>query len=530
MCNQVESSLERVKLVLNLWIKQYNEVLQETNDKESTIAIGMNEFDEFSTNIRAYAKEVSDKHLTDVNPKLAIEVMKLAEKKEENLKEGLDRLYVPLFKLERLVKYVQNLGIKGISLQQGKQEQPMYAEAIKQTTIKWVNIFNEAYVRKADKVLLNSLDFWVFYESLQKYFTNEKGTTIEQVSRNIHMLLEKLNTKRLDEVNNKNSDYFPVTEVQFEQLMLFVNKEVNPIVLPSKEKGVVGGITNKDGKIAILEEQLASVQHKLKIECIEHEKTKESMNAKIDDLYNTISELTDDLVTATEKADDLAKTLGYAVHDNKLLETHEEMIAFDTETNLPPMGNMHEGTFFGNIPFVGGCMAKHEYPSTNSIIAGKPANGKNMYVATGLRELAEENGLMKENKESQELNLKEDKSENKCKGLKLKGNIVEQMKEQGLLVDFGPSFPDKFTKEPNMEQQIGKQILENYNSMSPEFKKMVGIQTFIAFMRQMADMKMAEDVAEQSQTSNPFGEDVISLLKKQKNLPVFVVTHNGKTK
>ncbi|MEC2463478.1 hypothetical protein P9X10_01005 [Bacillus cereus] len=511
MTNLNQSSLDLVKQVLNVWIKQYNEILQETNDKESTMAISINEFDELYGNIKEYVRDVHNEYLSEVNPKLAVELMKLTERKSDNLKEGLDRMYVPLYKFERLVKYVQNLGIKGISLQQGKQEQSLYVEAIKQTMTKWVNVFNEAYMRRAKQVRINNLDFWTFYESLQKYFKNEKGTTIAQVSQNMHMLLEKLNTRRLEEVSQHNNDYFPITESQFEQLMLFVNNEVEPTILTPDTKEVKGSEDEVEESVEELQAKIEKLKKNLESERKDHCETKESMRTEIDGLYDTISQLTDDLVDATEKADDLAKTLGYAVSNYKLLEQHEQTVAFDTETNLFPLGDMHVSDL-DSYPFIAICPSKFGYSKVNSVITGKPANGKNYH-------------------------FKED--------------IIEKMKEQGLLVDFGDSNPDKVTKEGNLEQQVGKQLLDSYNNMPSEFKKMVNIQLFLTLVKQMSNAQKVGDIKDLKVESifpnykvvdgkisevkhpippiNPLGEGVLDMLKNVNNLPVFVVNHKGKT-
>ncbi|WP_257154785.1 hypothetical protein [Bacillus toyonensis] len=518
MTNLHQSSLDLVKQVLNVWIKKYNAELQKTGNLNTNVALEGNEIKVLYDNLRKYCGEELKSELGVEHPKLSSSITILDDARIINRNEGSTIVYATLHEIKKIVAYVSNLGVKGLSLSQGKIDEleelsfaMVYVEPIKQILNKWVNAFNEAYHRNKESVLIHVKDFEGFYENLTKFALETKGDVLHELNTNMYAVLEELNQDRLH-AESQHQNYFIMGAKEFEKLAMFHHRFVKPTVIQAKE--------TVSETVEELQAKVEKLKKDLEVERKEHIETKESMKAENEELYTTISELTDELVEASEKADNLAKVLGYEVFNNVQLQENGGLIGFDTETYVPfesicPTGRLKpynpESIAKCETPVFTG----HNFFSENKVIVGKPANGKNMFFPTSLKELAKQMGLTEQNKAPQELNLKEGKAENKGKDLKLKGNIVEQMKQQGLLVDIGPSFPDKFETEGKTEQQIGSDILKLYNGMKPGFKKMMNMQMFLAMLH--AQTK-AQEVGD--------GEEIAT----NSGFPVFVITNHESPK
>ncbi|EAO56536.1 hypothetical protein RBTH_05471 [Bacillus thuringiensis serovar israelensis ATCC 35646] len=456
------------------------------------MALEGNEIKVLYDNLRWYCGRELGVELAVKHPKLSALITSLDDSRMINRNQGETVVYATLKEVKRIVAYVSNLGVKGLTLSEGKLDELeevsfaiVYVEPIKQVLSQWTNAFNEAYLRNKESVLIHVQDFKAFYENLNKFALETKGDVLHELNTNMYAVLEELNQDRLHAESQK-QNYFIIGVKEFEKLTLFYNRYVNPTVIRAEE--------TVSETVEELQAKVEKLKKDLEVERKEHMETKESMKAEQEELYTTISELTDDLVEVSEKADNLAKVLGYEVFNNAQLQENSGLIGFDTETNLFPFGDIHSVIFTGSTSILPSSMTKHTHCKENVVVSEKPGSGKAY-------------------------------------------NLKEEMEKQGYIVDTGTAHPDKVSLKPCIEQQIGKQLLEDYNKMEPEFKEMVNIQTFITMMRQLADVKMVGDVKEQEKTSSPLqgitpqnSEDVIKILKKQTSLPVFLVTHNESLK
>lgn len=273
------------------------------------------------------------------HPKLSALITSLDDSRMINRNQGETVVYATLKEVKRIVAYVSNLGVKGLTLSEGKLDELeevsfaiVYVEPIKQVLSQWTNAFNEAYLRNKESVLIHVQDFKAFYENLNKFALETKGDVLHELNTNMYAVLEELNQDRLHAESQK-QNYFIIGVKEFEKLTLFYNRYVNPTVIRAEE--------TVSETVEELQAKVEKLKKDLEVERKEHMETKESMKAEQEELYTTISELTDDLVEVSEKADNLAKVLGYEVFNNAQLQENSGLIGFDTETNLFPFGDIH---------------------------------------------------------------------------------------------------------------------------------------------------------------------------------------------
>ncbi|MRB31261.1 hypothetical protein GH891_32405, partial [Bacillus thuringiensis] len=148
MTNLHQSSLDLVKQVLNVWIKKYNAELQKTGDLNTSMALEGNEIKVLYDNLRWYCGRELGVELAVKHPKLSALITSLDDSRMINRNQGETVVYATLKEVKRIVAYVSNLGVKGLTLSEGKLDELeevsfaiVYVEPIKQVLSQWTNAF-----------------------------------------------------------------------------------------------------------------------------------------------------------------------------------------------------------------------------------------------------------------------------------------------------------------------------------------------------------------------------------------------------